>query len=80
MNDWLNLIGNVGFPIAVAAYLLIRIEGRLAELSSAINELREAVITLPALAPRSGGRCCEPAPLSAESPQLKNIPAELMKN
>lgn len=79
MNDWLNLIGNVGFPIAVAAYLLIRIEGRLAELSGAINELREAVITLPA-APRSGGHCCEPAPLTAEAQHFKGSPAELMKN
>lgn len=47
MNELLNLIGNVGFPIAVTAYLLIRVENRLAELSNAISELREAVITLP---------------------------------
>jgi len=47
MNELLNLIGNVGFPIAVSAYLLIRIETRLSELSVAINELREAVITIP---------------------------------
>ncbi len=47
MNELLNLIGNVGFPIAVTAYLLIRIEDKLSELSGAINELREAVITLP---------------------------------
>lgn len=79
MNDWLNLIGNVGFPIAVAAYLLIRIEGRLVELSDAINELREAVITIP-VASRSGGRCCDPAPVTTESPQFKDSLTELMKN
>lgn len=55
MNELLNLIGNVGFPIAVAAYLLIRIENRLTELSGAINELREAVITLPSAGGWTGG-------------------------
>lgn len=47
MEDFIQLIGNVGFPIAVSAYLLIRIEGRLMELNTAITELREAIITLP---------------------------------
>lgn len=47
MDDLVGIIGNVGFPIAVAAYLLIRIEGRLQDLSQAILELREAIITLP---------------------------------
>jgi hypothetical protein len=47
MEDLLNVVGNVGFPIAVAAYLLIRIEGKLNELSSAISGLREAIITMP---------------------------------
>lgn len=45
MEEWLKLITNVGFPIAVSAYLLIRIEGRLSDLSRAIYELREAIIT-----------------------------------
>lgn len=47
MEDWLNLIGNVGFPIVVAAYLLIRIENKLNELTAAITGLREAIITIP---------------------------------
>ena len=47
MDDLLNLIANVGFPIAVAAYLLIRIENKLSDLSRAISELRECIITLP---------------------------------
>ena len=47
MEDLLNLIGNVGFPIAVSVYLLIRVESKLGELTKAIGELREAIITLP---------------------------------
>lgn len=47
MDDMLNLIANVGFPIAVAAYLLIRIENKLSDLTRAISELRECIITLP---------------------------------
>jgi len=47
VEELLNIIGNVGFPIAVAAYLLIRIEAKLGELSNSITQLREAIITLP---------------------------------
>ncbi len=47
MDDIINLIANVGFPIAVAAYLLIRLETKLNQLTQAIGELREAIITLP---------------------------------
>ncbi len=47
MEDFINLIANIGFPIAVAVYLLIRIEGQLNRLTMAIYELREAIITLP---------------------------------
>lgn len=47
MEELLNLIGNVGFPIAVSIYLLIRVEGQLSHLTNAILELREAIITLP---------------------------------
>ncbi len=47
MEDLLNLIGNVGFPIAVSVYLLIRVENQLSKLTTAIGELREAIITMP---------------------------------
>jgi hypothetical protein len=47
MEEFLTLIANVGFPIAVAAYLLIRFEAKLGELTYAISELRECIITLP---------------------------------
>jgi hypothetical protein len=39
MEDLLKAIANVGFPIAVAAYLLIRIESKIDNLSSSINQL-----------------------------------------
>jgi len=39
MEDFLTAIANVGFPIAVAAYLLIRIESKMDNLSSSINQL-----------------------------------------
>ncbi len=45
MSDLLNIAANVGFPMAVAAYLLIRIEGQLKELTGAIHDMREAVLT-----------------------------------
>ena len=46
MEELINIIANVGFPIAVAAYLLIRIEGKLCHLTAAITELRQAIISL----------------------------------
>ena len=48
MNELLDLIANTGFPIVVSIYLLIRIENKLFQLSTAISELREAIITLTA--------------------------------
>jgi hypothetical protein len=46
MEEFISMIANVGFPIAVAAYLLIRIEGKLCQLTSAITELRQAINSL----------------------------------
>lgn len=45
MSDLLSLVANVGFPIAVAAYLLTRIESRLEDLTVAVYEVREALIS-----------------------------------
>jgi hypothetical protein len=39
MEDFLKAVANIGFPIAVAAYLLIRIESKLDSLASSINQL-----------------------------------------
>lgn len=38
-NDMLTLIGNVGFPITVSIYLLVRIEGKMEALTNSINNL-----------------------------------------
>lgn len=46
MTSLTGLIANVGFPIAVAAYLLIRIESKLVKLSGVIAELRECICAL----------------------------------
>ena len=53
MDDILNLIANVGFPIAVAVYLLVRIESKITSLTMAIGELREAILTMPREQPQS---------------------------
>lgn len=38
-----TLIANVGFPIAICMYLLIRIEAKLQTLSDSINELSKNI-------------------------------------
>ena len=43
MEDLLNIIGNFGFPIAVTAYLLVRIESKLTQLTESIHELTTAI-------------------------------------
>lgn len=42
-NDLLNMIGNVGFPIAVSVYLLVRLESRLEVLTQSINNLSSVI-------------------------------------
>ncbi|WP_411681337.1 YvrJ family protein [Clostridium thailandense] len=43
MDDLLNIIGNVGFPIAVSVYLLVRLEGKLEVLTQSINNLSNVI-------------------------------------
>ena len=43
INELIGLIGNVGFPVAVSAYLLIRLEKQLDSLSSSINKLNNII-------------------------------------
>lgn len=45
VNELVNLIGNIGFPVAVSAYLLIRLEKQITKLSSSINKLNTIVST-----------------------------------
>ena len=39
MDDFLKAVADVGFPIVVSAYLLIRIEGKMESLTASINQL-----------------------------------------
>lgn len=43
MEELMKLISNVGFPIAVAAYLLVRTEKKMDVLNDSINKLTVAV-------------------------------------
>lgn len=45
INDLTSLITNAGFPIAVCAYLLFRLEKQLSCLSSSINKLNTIIST-----------------------------------
>lgn len=41
--DFVGLIANLGFPIAIACYLLLRFEKKIIELSQAINGLKDEI-------------------------------------
>lgn len=43
MEQMIGLVGNVGFPIAISVYLLVRIESKLENLTLSIYELAKAV-------------------------------------
>lgn len=43
MEEVVNLVANLGFPIAISLYLLIRIEGKLESLTSSINNLSQTI-------------------------------------
>ena len=45
LNELINLIVNNGFPVAVAAYLLIRLEKQIVSLSTSINKLNTIIST-----------------------------------
>jgi len=46
-TSFYDLIGNVGFPIAVTAFLLVRLEQRLASLEKSISNLTVALAERP---------------------------------
>lgn len=39
MDDLLSFVGNVGFPISVTAFLLVRVESRLEDIKVSIEKL-----------------------------------------
>lgn len=45
ISELINLIANNGFAIAVAAYLLIRLEKQINNLSTSINKLNTIIST-----------------------------------
>ena len=45
VNELVNLVGNVGFPVAISAYLLIRLEKNIVGLTSSINKLNTIIST-----------------------------------
>ncbi|GBF11074.1 YvrJ family protein [Tepidibacillus infernus] len=42
-SEWYNAIGNVGFPIVIAIYLLIRFEKKIDTLRQSIDQLGQAI-------------------------------------
>lgn len=45
INELLNVIANVGFPVAISAYLLVRLEKQIMSLTYSINKLNTIVST-----------------------------------
>ena len=45
INELLNVIANVGFPVAISAYLLVRLEKQIMILTYSINKLNTIVST-----------------------------------
>jgi hypothetical protein len=43
MDSMIGIIGNVGFPIAISMYLLVRIEAKLESLTNSINALSAVI-------------------------------------
>ena len=43
LEQWISLVGNVGFPILVAFYLLIRFEKKIDNLTEAINKMADII-------------------------------------
>nr|WP_300006040.1 YvrJ family protein [Tissierella sp.] len=43
MEEIYTHVANLGFPIVISIYLLVRIEGKLNQLSESINELTKTI-------------------------------------
>lgn len=46
MEDMYSSIANLGFPIVISIYLLVRIEGKLNQLSESIMELSKTIASI----------------------------------
>lgn len=45
-SELMSMIGNMGFPIAVSVYLLVRFEGKLEVLTNSINNLSTVITSI----------------------------------
>lgn len=43
MEEMISQVANFGFPIVISIYLLVRIEGKLNQLTESINELSKVI-------------------------------------
>ena len=43
INNFISVVGNLGFPVVITAYVLIKLEKQLASLTSSINKLNTIV-------------------------------------
>ncbi|MED0677392.1 MULTISPECIES: YvrJ family protein [Aneurinibacillus] len=46
MNEWVAFISNVGFPVTITLYLLVRIEAKLEQLASSITQLTQTLYSI----------------------------------
>ena len=46
MEPFQAIVSNLGFPIAISLYLLVRIEGKLQGLTDSINELSKNILNM----------------------------------
>lgn len=46
MDELFVQVANLGFPIVISIYLLVRIEGKLNELTGSINELSKTIASM----------------------------------
>ena len=46
MDEIYSSIANLGFPIVISIYLLVRIEGKLNQLTESINELSKVISSI----------------------------------
>ena len=46
MDNISTMISNLGFPIAISMYLLVRIEAKMQGLTDSINELSKNIINI----------------------------------
>ncbi|MEN1760730.1 YvrJ family protein [Anoxynatronum sibiricum] len=43
MNELLNPVANLGFPIVLSVYLLVRLEGKIDTLSASLQDLARSI-------------------------------------